>query len=131
MEVTVTLEIWPLLLPVPPLTILKKSEVPRSVNAGNVIALTRAKVYVASKLYKAARPRSVRINQELEERTKLFVLSGHCDHVFRTRHRRERRRLSRHIGVDLDLGPTGDGASPAGKDRRTEVERDCSGVRHG
>jgi hypothetical protein len=32
-------EIWPSLLPVPPLTIRKKSDVPRSVNAGNVIVL--------------------------------------------------------------------------------------------
>jgi hypothetical protein len=37
--VTVMLEIWASLLPVPPLMIRKKSEVPRSVKAGNVIVL--------------------------------------------------------------------------------------------
>ena len=53
------LEIWPSLLPVPPLTILNKSEVPRSVNAGNVIRVeSRAKVCVATKLYETARARS-------------------------------------------------------------------------
>ena len=33
------MKIWPPLLPVPPLTILKKSEMPMSVNAGNAIVV--------------------------------------------------------------------------------------------
>ncbi|SRR6266403_467090 len=89
----------------------------------------RAKVFVATKLYKAARTRSIRINKELEERTGLIVLSGHLDHVLRSRDggERESGRLSWRIGVELDLRPTGDSGGPAGKDRRSEVKSNCSG----
>ena len=38
-DLTVIAEIWPSLLPVPPLTILKKSEVLASVKVGNVIVV--------------------------------------------------------------------------------------------
>jgi hypothetical protein len=54
--VTVTLEIWPSLLAVPPLTILKKSEVPRSVNAGNVIVLKAEKFTLLPSCTKPAGP---------------------------------------------------------------------------
>ena len=76
-----------------------------------------SEVYVACKRYKAAqRARSVRINQELEKRIGLIVLSGYLDRILRTHNRleRESRCLSRYVGIELDSPLVRDERSSAG-----------------
>jgi hypothetical protein len=62
-------------------------------------------IYVATKLHKAARrSRPVRVNQELEKRTGLIVLSNYLDRILGALNRRkcESRCLSRYVGIEDD-----------------------------
>ena len=83
----------------------EKKDVP---NPRKVIVLKpEPKFALLTKLYQTARPRPVRINQELEERAGLIVLSGHRDHLLRTRHRRERESRSPDVlGSNLISDPS-------------------------
>ena len=87
---------------------------------------TGAEVYVAPKLRKIERPRSVRINEKLDERTGLIALSSHADHILPTGDRLERegRRLAWIIGIELDLVIAGDKAGAVGQHCRTESQSD-------
>jgi hypothetical protein len=62
---------------------------------------TGAEVYVAPKLHKTEWPRSVPINESLDERSGLIALSGDADHILRIGGglECEGRRLSWNIGI--------------------------------
>jgi hypothetical protein len=80
----------------------QKIDIAQISNLGNVIVLKPLPKFIATKLHKAARrTRPVWINQELEKRTGLVVLSSYLDRILGAlnRRKRESRGLSRYVGI--------------------------------